>query len=264
MEKISVTIAARHEDDRKAMAALLAQQSDFIISSIVSDNFGLINSARKQRPDVIVMDICLEEPGSLEMAPVIRRNSPQTALILLCPPDERIAVDQAFRVGISGYLLAQHDFVYLALSIRSVFCGVLFVSPTIKKQVLECFSERAAAVFWALKSVPAGAAASPRDFTSTELQIFRGIILGQSDSDIASGLNISAGSVRNCICKAKKKSGLQNRTQIIVYVLSAGLITLESVFQGTPAKTDFRLGAKPGAFSRKLVGSSVGGAYRKR
>jgi DNA-binding NarL/FixJ family response regulator len=62
--------------------------------------------------------------------------------------------------------------------------------------------------------------------TVTEQNIFNGIILGQSDKEIADDLNMSIGALRNCVNKVTKKTGLNNRTQITLFALLDGIINL--------------------------------------
>ena len=235
MEKTSILIASRCVDDRSAIASLLEEQDDFLITGMVDDSFGLVHSAINLQPDVLVMDFFLEDIDTLKLAPVVKRNSPATALIVLCSLDEHIAVDRVLRAGVTGYLLRQDFFGDLASAVRSVSSGGLYVSGMVRDQVLKYFSLYSIIAHETGKSPPDTSIAH-RTFTLTELQIFRGIIRGDSDQEIARNLNITIGTVRNYICQAKKKVGLQNRTQIIMYVLSNGLIDWESGSLGRPKK----------------------------
>jgi len=229
LEKISVTIASRLADDRNTMAAILAEQGDFLISGIAGDNFEVVRSAILLQPNVIIMDFYLEEHNTLKIVPIIKRNSPATTLIVLCSAEEHIAVNHVLRAGISGYLLKQ-DLACLALAVKCVFCGGLYVSEKVKKQVFNYFSAGGITMHCIEKVSSCDTVVRHRVFTPTELQIFQGIILGRSDSKIAENLNISTGAVRNCIYHAKKKIGLQNRTQVSIYALSSGLIAWENDF----------------------------------
>jgi len=234
LERISILIASRCKDDRNAIASLLNKQDGFLVTGIVDDNFGLVDSAKNLQPNIVVMDFFLEEMDTLQIAPVVKRNSPATALIVLCSLSENIAVDRVLRSGVSGYLLRQ-DFNYLALAVRSVSCGGLYVSEMVRNQVLKYFSIYSI-IFQQTRESPPGTGIAHCIFTLTELQIFQGIIRGNSDHEIARNLNITIGTVRNYICQAKKKIGLQNRTQIIMHVLSNGLIGWEGNSCGVPKK----------------------------
>jgi DNA-binding NarL/FixJ family response regulator len=225
---ITIAITSKYERDRKALAATLLEQEDFCIMSIGIDGYDALMAARTRRPDIIVMDFSMDDTHSLELAPLIKRHSPSTKLIVLCSPDEvsvrteKDIITQALKSGISGYLLKQKDFDSLALSIRSVFDGGLYIGKSFKTQALQNLAVPA-------EICPAKTVLPPCSFTPTEQGIFYGITCGRSDREIAKDLNMRIGSVRNCINRVKNKTGLKTRTQISVYALSAGIINIGKI-----------------------------------
>ena len=214
---INITIVSKHQDDLKTIITLLAEQDDFHITNTGKDGYDALKSAMTQRPDIIIMDFSMEDIDSPDLAPIIKRNSPSTALIVLCSRDERDIVAKVFNAGISGYLLRQDGFNNLASSIRSVFYGGLYISKSVKTHALHCFSTPAG-VFIARPGI------SRFSFTPTEQSILYGITRGCTDREIAKNLNINIGSLRNCVNRIKKKTGLHNRSQIIIYALFTGII----------------------------------------
>jgi len=220
VEKIRITIASGRDGERAGIAALLAKHDDFVIASMAKDNFDLITAAINLKPNVIVMDSWLENSSSLKLVSGIRRNSPASALIMLCSPKEKLAVNRVLKAGVSGYLLRQQDYACLPMAVRCVSGGGLYISETARRQNTNDVSMD--------NIVPR--VTKPAGLTFTELQTLRGISLGRSDSEIAKDLNITAGTVRNCICQAKKKVGVRNRTQIVLYALSVGLMEWEEGF----------------------------------
>ena len=214
---INITVISKHEDDLKSIITLLAEQDDFHITNTGKDGYDALKSAMTQRPDIIIMDFSMEDIDSPDLAPIIKRNSPSTALIVLCSRDERDIVAKVFSAGISGYLLRQDGFNNLASSIRSVFHGGLYISKSVKSHALRCFSTPAGVFI-------AGPGISRFSFTPTEQGILYGITRGCTDREIAKNLNINIGSLRNCVNHIKKKTGLHNRSQIIIYALFTGII----------------------------------------
>jgi DNA-binding NarL/FixJ family response regulator len=215
---ISITIASKHKDDRKTINALLAGQDDFKIASTGEDCFHAVRSSMTLKPDIIIMDYDMEAVNGPDIAPIIKRYSPSTALIALCPDKEFSTIDKALKAGISGFLLWKKDLEKLVTAVRSVFYGGWYISEMGKSQLLAKlgFMNTAAPFQRSL-------------LTITENNIFNGIIQGQEDREIAENLNMTLGALRNCINKAKKKTRLQNRTQITVYALLNGMIDLAKV-----------------------------------
>ena len=216
---ITITIVTKHENDRKAIAALLSKQDDFFITNIGKDGYDAFMSAKTCKPDIIIMDFCMDDIICPELAPLIKRHSPSTALIALCSHEDHNAISDAFKSGISGFLIKQEIYDHLISSIRSVYYGGLYISKPAGDRALN---------YMILQS-NAGFAISRSMFSNTEQQIFYGIICGYTDREIAKNLNMSNGSLRNCISHAKKKTGLHNRTQMTAYALLLGIISIDKI-----------------------------------
>jgi two-component system response regulator NreC len=218
---INISIAGRDENDRKAVTSLLTEYDDFRVASEGKDGYDAIKSAADHRPDIIITDFVLNDIASPDLAPIIRRYSPQTKHIVLCSRTDCVALGRAIRAGISGCLLKESGLKNLASSVWSVYYGGLYVDGRVRSRLLELFG-----VF--------GHPSRQNEngmycFSPTELQIFSGIALGYTDAEIAKRLNISAGTVRNSVEHVKQRTGLQNRTQITLYALLGGMIDSEKI-----------------------------------
>jgi len=209
---ITISLVVENQADRSAINALLKEQEDFRVISIGADGYDALKAATTQRPDIIIMDFSMKEIDSLELAPIIRRKSPSTALIVLYSHEEQNAVAKALKAGISGCLLRQDGFNNLVPSIRSVLHGGWYISKSAKDLVLNYLSSPA-------EALPAATDTPSFSFTPTEKGIFSGIVHGHTDREIAKNLNINIASLRNCINRVKRKTGLQNRSQIIIHAL---------------------------------------------
>jgi DNA-binding NarL/FixJ family response regulator len=215
---ISITITSKHKDDCRTINTLLSGQDDFKIASSGADSFHAVRSSMTLKPDIIIMDYDMEAVNGPDIAPIIKRYSPSTALIALCPDKECGIIDKALKAGISGFLLWKKDADKLASAVRSVFYGGLYISELAKNQLLAKFG-----------TIHAATHIHRHLLNFTEYNIFNGIVLGREDKEIADDLNMTIGALRNCITKAKKKTGLHNRTQIAVYALLNGIINLANV-----------------------------------
>jgi DNA-binding NarL/FixJ family response regulator len=224
---ISITLISQYEEDRAKISALLAEQDDFRIMSIGKDGYDALKSAITQSPDIIIMDFNIKGTKSSDLAPIIKRNSPSTSLIVLCSHEEHSTVAKALNAGISGYLLRHEGYFNLVSSVRSVFYGGIYFSESIKKNALHYFSTPTEIL--STKPLSAQLDFSRNSFTLTEIGIFCGIGCGHSDRKIARNLNISIGSLRNSINQVKKKTGLNNRTQITIYALFGRVINIGKI-----------------------------------
>jgi DNA-binding NarL/FixJ family response regulator len=216
---ISIAIACKCSEDREKIIAILKRHDDFSIICTAEDGYTLLQSALPKQPDIIILDFDLGDAAGLSLTSIIRRRSPSTALIMLCSQEDRVSVEESLSAGISGYLVRQQEFTNLAASVRSVYYGGLYIGKRERNETLNRICVFAADMNTIDMTIP--------DFTPTELGIFSGISRGHTDTEIASSLNITIGTVRNNVNQAKKKTGLKNRTQVIIYALQAGMIQPE-------------------------------------
>ena len=220
---INIAVTSGQEHDRNTITALLAQHDDFCITSIGVDGYDALTAAKEQQPDIIIMDFCMRDISCMDLVPLIRRCSPSTACIVLYFHDEYGAADRALQAGISGCFLRHRGFDNLPSSVRCVYHGGLYLSRPItddsnKTERFPCLAGL----------VPAGHGIIG-NFSLTELRIFFGITLGYTDREIAQNLNISTGSLRNCITRIKEKTNLRNRAQMAVFALSTAMIDRKTI-----------------------------------
>ena len=152
-----------------------------------------------------------------DLAPVILRRSPSTAIILLSDRDDNDYASTALRLGISAFLLKDADWDKLAHIVNVVFLGGLYITASVSRRALErsVFTKRLPK-----NSLP---------FSSVERGIVAHIAQGFSDEEIAEHLNYSPGTVKNCLTAIKRKTKLKNRVQIVIYSLIYGLIGIDQL-----------------------------------
>ncbi|MCL2128330.1 MAG: response regulator transcription factor [Treponema sp.] len=220
---INITIESEYKEERRAITSELERQKDFCVTGAGESGFHALRSAMTQKPDVIIMDYSMSDVDSLKLAPVIKRNSPETSLIVLCSRDECGPVRKALNAGISGCFLKREGYKNLAASVRSVYYGGLYLSEKVKACAWQSAGDSP------LRAVKGGA--EKPCLTRTELNIVEGGILGRTDREIAKNLNMHTGSLRNCISRIKKKTGMRSRIQITAFALLTGYLNAGEIWK---------------------------------
>ena len=213
---ISITVISGHEHDRKTMITILEKRKGFHIVCAGADGYDALRSAKTQRPNILIMDFRMKDITGTDLAPIIKRNSPSTAIIVMFSHKERSAADKALRAGISGCLVKHGDFDKLVSSVHCVYHGGLYLSRTIMNQTFLCSAEPG-------DCAHTGHCVAGKFFTANELRIFLGIALGHTDKEIAKNLNMSIGTLRNHVTRIKRKTKLRNRTQMAIFALSIAM-----------------------------------------
>jgi DNA-binding NarL/FixJ family response regulator len=222
--KINIFVTSGNDEDCKRILAILSKQNDFHIAGVEKDESGTIIKSERLKPDVLVLDLQPPKMSGEELAPIIHRRSPETAIVMLCDKDEENYAGLALKAGISGFLLKEKDTDKLVPVIKIVFYGGCYVSASITIRVFSAITF--------LHTFPGQITrqdACSQILSPTERGIITDIAQGFSDEEIAKHLNFSTGTIRNCVTAIKRKTKLKNRVQIVIYSLVYGLINLEQL-----------------------------------
>ena len=76
-----------------------------MVTDVASNGQEVIRSVRKNKPDVILMDIRMPKLDGVQCTKIIKENYPQIKIIILTTFDDDEYVYNALKYGASGYLL---------------------------------------------------------------------------------------------------------------------------------------------------------------
>src|ERR1043166_4494975 len=135
MKRITVLLAEDHQIVREGFRSLLKHERDIEVVGEAETGHQAVQLTRKLRPAVVVMDIAMPLLNGLEATRQIRKNFPDTKVLILSAHSDDAYVDQVTGLGAVGFLLKQTNSHNLATAIREVQKGNTFFSPAISKRV---------------------------------------------------------------------------------------------------------------------------------
>jgi DNA-binding NarL/FixJ family response regulator len=178
MPKIRVLLADDHTLVAEALKSLLKDAFDLV--GVVYDGRALLDAAENLRPDVIVTDISMPLLNGLDAVRQIRARRPDTRIIILTMHrDTHLAAD-AFRAGVSGYLLKISPGEELVKAIREVAQGRSYVTTLLAKDLINLLMDHNAA------SREDGSPLTPR-----QREVLQLIAEGRTMKEVAGVLKIS-------------------------------------------------------------------------
>ncbi|RME78338.1 MAG: DNA-binding response regulator [Chloroflexi bacterium] len=217
---IRLLIADDHAVLRAGLKALLNGQPDMEVIGEAGDGLNCVQAAAALRPDVLLLDINMPHCNGLEALSEIRRQSPETRVLILTMHDDAEYLREALAAGSAGYVLKQAADTELLSAIRTVYNGGVFLHPTHTKILLEDASDRASS------------SALPDDdrlhqLSSREQEVLRHIALGYSNKEIANMLYLSVKTVETYKARLMEKLGLTTRAALVRFALKHGLLDEE-------------------------------------
>ena len=138
---IRVLVADDHPPTRAGVRAALEQEGSFSVCAEAPDGDSAVEAARRERPDVCLLDINMPGDG-IKAAETISRELPETAVVMLTVSRADEDLFDALRAGASGYLLKDIDPERLPHALRGVLEGEADLPRRLVALLIEEFRER--------------------------------------------------------------------------------------------------------------------------
>ena len=211
---INVLVADDQELIRQSLQIVLDSKEGIQVIGAAANGQEVIQQVRKQRPDVILMDIRMPKVDGVQCTQIIKESYPEVKIIILTTFDDDEYVYNALKYGASGYLLKGVSMDELENAIRTVYSGKAMINPDIATKVLQLFSKMAQSDY----TIPVGNKAVA-DITDAEWKIINCVEKGATNKEIAETLKLSEGTVRNYLSAILNKLDLRDRTQLAIWAV---------------------------------------------
>jgi DNA-binding NarL/FixJ family response regulator len=206
-ESVRVVIADDHAPTRSGVRTAL-EHGGFEVVGEARDATAVVEIARRERPDVCLLDIHM--PGSgIAAATRITDELPDTAVVMLTVSRNDDDLFDALRAGASGYLLKDTDPGRLPHALRGVLNGEAALPRTLVARLIDEFRDRGR-----YKRVPMLGARGAM-LTSREWEVLELLREGLSTKEIAERLFLSPATIRSHVAAILRKLKVPDRAAAI-------------------------------------------------
>jgi len=195
-----------HQLLREGIAAVLDGQQDMTLVGQAGTGREAVESFRRLRPDVTLMDLRMPDMSGIEAISAIRAEFPNARIIVLTTYAGDAQAAAALKAGAAGYLLKNLVRKELIDTIRAVHAGKRRVPAEIATEIAEHVADDA--------------------LTEREIEVLRGVAAGKSNKLIAAELDISEGTVKTHLKSILPKLDASDRTHAVMIALKRGILDL--------------------------------------
>ncbi len=208
MIPISIMLVEDHLIVREGLKMLLSTDDDITVVAEAGDAQEAYESAKKHRPQVILMDIALPGTDGIEASLKIKQELPAVHIVMLTMHVDEQLVTRAIHAGASGYLLKSVSREQLVSTIRAVRDGQVFLPAELTRTIIGMVDINIA----------------EEELTVREKEILLFLKKGFTNKEIAQHLCISGSTVKTHLHNMFTKLGVNNRAAAIAKAIKSRLL----------------------------------------
>lgn len=205
---IRVVVIDDHDVVRKGVIAYLSTEEDLDIVGEASSGFEGAALVKEKKPDVVLMDLIMENGTGIEATTEIMKTESCKIIILTSYYDDE-KVFPALEAGAFSYMLKTSSADEIAEAIRKAARGENVIEPKVATKMMTRFRQE--------KKLH-------EDLTRRELEVLKCVGEGMTNQEISDALFIGVKTVKTHVSNVLSKLGVQDRTQAAVYAHRNGLL----------------------------------------
>ena len=206
---IKVLFVDDHEMVRIGISSYLSTQSDIEVVGEGASGKEAIAKAHELKPDLILMDLLMEDMDGVEATTQIKKDLPQIKVLMLTSFIEDKEVYRALDAGVDSYILKTTSAKDIADAVRKTSRGESVFEPEVLVKMRNRMKKRAELY---------------EMLTEREMEILLLIAKGYSNQEIASSSHITIKTVKTHVSNILSKLEVQDRTQAVIYAFQHNLI----------------------------------------
>jgi DNA-binding NarL/FixJ family response regulator len=217
MAKIRIVVVDDHEVVRHGLQRALELESDMEIVGEARTGEEAVRVALARRPDVMLLDIKLEDIDGPEVCRRVLATAPKIAVVMLTSHLQDGMILRSLMAGAKGYVLKDVELAELKKMIRSVYRGHSVLDPKVAPRVINA----------ATATGPPGqreASLKQAALSEMDLEIIRQLAKGLSNKEIAALVHRSPHTVKDRLEKICAVLDVRSRTELVAEALRTGLI----------------------------------------
>ena len=204
------------DDDlmRAGLRAVLSSDDTIVVVDEAADGTAAIHRTRALRPDVVLMDVRMQNTDGITATREITATTPGTRILVLTTFEDDEYVFGALAAGASGFLLKRTRPERLIEAIHTIAAGDSLLSPSVTSTVIARMTTQPA---------PAPPARL-RTLTPRERDVLELAARGMSNLEIATTLLVEESTVKTHMKRVLAKLGLRDRVHLVILAYETGIV----------------------------------------
>ncbi|HEY2352951.1 MAG TPA: response regulator transcription factor [Candidatus Acidoferrum sp.] len=218
-----ILIADDHAVVRRGLRSLLASQPGIEVCSEAASGTEALEGVKKEKPDLLLLDLTMPEMNGLEVARAAREESPNTDILILSMHFSEEVAREVLRSGAIGYVLKSDADTELLAAVDHARLHQPFFTGQLAVSMAESF----------MQEPPPAEPEQPlvenkelegTTLTGREVQVIQLLASGKSNKQVADELGVSTRTVESHRNHIMRKMNFTSFSDLIRFAVRASLI----------------------------------------
>jgi len=216
---VRVLLVDDHRLVVEMLADALAQADDVEVVGTAPNGAEGLQIARREKPDVVLMDVEMDGMGGIEATKQIVQSLPDTRVVMLTGNDDQGTLLEAIESGAVGYLTKDRALVDdVVETVRRAHQGEIMLPPALIGRLVASLAAR--------RREQIERRALAEALTPREREILLLIAEGADNKTIADRLVVSPHTVRTHVQNVLAKLGAHSKLEALTIAAKRGLVSL--------------------------------------
>lgn len=213
MKIFKILLVDDHAIVRAGIKCLIDQIEGFFVTAEASSIDEAMSKVTDSAPDIVITDIDMGNANGLDFVRILRKQNPQTIVMILSMHLSEKLVAEALKLGASAYLLKDCAPEELQFALSAVIRGGSFLSPAVSTKIISLYLQPSISVAKPLSSL-----------TSRQIQILTMIGSGKSTKEIAYDLDLSDKTVAGHRSQVMERIGIHDLAGLVKFAIKHNLV----------------------------------------
>ncbi len=212
----TIVLVDDHSVVRESLRVMLETQPDLTVIGEAADGLAGVEMVAALHPDVLVVDMMMPGLQGSEVVRTVRRQSPQTHVVVLSMHANEAYVFEALRNGALGYVLKESSSAELLRAVRAAAAGQRYLGPPLTEKAIENY----------IRKRQKGSQDPYETLTDREREVIHLAAEGLNNPKIGARLSISPRTAEVHRANLMRKLRLRSQTDLVRYALQRGIIPM--------------------------------------
>lgn len=208
---LRILVADDHDFIRQGTCAVLERQPGWEVCGLAANGREAVTQARQLKPDIVVMDMTMPGLNGLDAAVQIKRQLPDTEIVLLSAHQSEEVIRSAFKAGVKSFIFKTEAHHLLVESVQALARHQVFLTPKVSEVLLS-------------EVIDSGQAKGGKRLSAREREIVQLIAEGKTNNEVADVLGIAVRTAENHRASIMRKLDADSVASLVRYAIRNNLI----------------------------------------